>query len=520
MSDSGAEKIHPRPRTRIIDGELTLDGSPFLVLGVELHNSSASTATYLERCWPRIEASGANTVLAALSWAQWEPDEGMFDHRIVDQIIEGARERNLRVILLWFGSWKNGVSSYAPRWIRRDPARFPLAETTEGITLQTLSPFAETNVEADARAFAALMAHVRDVDAPHGTVVMVQVENEVGILGAARDHSELAELAWNAPVPPSVGNHESWRETHTEKERAAELFMAWHYARYLDQVAAAGRAEWPVPMYTNAWLNAEEDAAAMAGGVHPGDYPSGGPVPRVLPLWRAGAPNLDFLSPDIYSGDLVSLGRSYSAAAGLLAIPEMRRDDPGQLCLAIGEGRAILASPFGIDSAPDDELQVLGAMFGRLRTISPQLLAARRRGDISGFAVDSEIPRCAVTLGDYEFHVERDFDPLGTGEQEDGYGVLVRDGDRYLLSGHGVILRAQHLVSGQPAWVLECNELVVDPDAGPGTLEPLRVLNGDETGGGEIIRITRTSPPGFGPIPIAPSATGLLEFELLPRPRT
>lgn len=511
---NGHRDSRPAPRAALIDGELTIDGSPFLILGVELHNSSASTAAYLDRCWPQVERSGANTVLAGLSWAQWEPEEGVFDHGAVDHLIESARERGIRVVLLWFASWKNGVSSYAPGWVRRDPGRFPLAQGPDGSALQALSTFAAANVEADARAFAALMAHVRDVDAAHGTVVMVQVENEVGLLGSARDHSALAETVWRDAVPAAVGEAATWRDLHDDVDRAGELFMAWHYARYLDRVAAAGREEWPLPMYANAWLNADEDAEAMAGGSAPGQYPSGGPVPRVLNVWRAGAPNLDFLAPDIYKGDIVERGRSYSDACGLLFIPEMRRDAPGQLCLAIGVGGAIAASPFGVDSAPDDELRVLGAMYGRLRTIAPQLLAARRRGDVTGFAVDDEHPEATVSLGAYEFRIERDFDPQRTGDREDGYGILLRDGDRYLLAGHGVVLRARHVADDRPAWVLECRELL----AGTDRLETLRVLNGDEIGGGEIIRITRNDPPGFGPVPIGASATGLLEFALLPRP--
>lgn len=501
------------PRALIRNGELVVDGEPFLILGAELHNSASSTATHMADKWERIRSAGVNTVLAAVSWAQWEPTEGQFDGSVVDHLLLSARAHGLRLVLLWFGSWKNGVSSYTPNWVKLDTARFPLARASDGTPIQALSVFSGENRDADARAFAALMRHVREQDAGHGTVLMMQVENEVGLLTTPRDYSDLAQQAWEE-APPDIVDADSWCLARAEEGEAGELFMAWHYARYIDHVAAAGRNEWPLPMYANAWLNSQADPAAMNGGQRPGEYPSGGPIPRVLDAWKAAAPNLAFFAPDIYTDDVAVRSHEYLDACGIVFLPELKRTAPGELFEAIGANRAIGVSPFGIDSTPDDELEVLRRAYRQLAAITPEILDARRRDDVRGFSVTEREPDAHISLGDYDFEVSRDFDPLGTGDHEDGYGVLARQRDgRFLIAGRGVILRAQHRARGVPGWVLECSELPTD-----GTDGVIRELNGDETGGGEIIRITRTNPPGFGPIPIAASVSGLLRFALYPRP--
>jgi len=181
--------------------QLVVDGKPFLVLGAELNNSSASSMEYMRPLWPKIAATNLNTVLATVSWELMEPEEGRFDFSLADGLIQDARRYNLRLIMLWFGSWKNGKSTYQPVWVKTNQQRFPLVQDETGKGLPTLSTLSDANRDADSQAFAALMKHIREIDGEAHTVIMIQVENEVGVLGPSRDHSRIANSAFAAPVP-------------------------------------------------------------------------------------------------------------------------------------------------------------------------------------------------------------------------------------------------------------------------------------------------------------------------------
>ena len=198
--DAGIPSLHKQGTTT----QLLVDGKPFVILGGELHNSSASSLAYMEPIWPKMVALNLNTVLAVVSWELLEPEEGKFDFALVDGLLQGARKHNLRLVLLWFGSWKNGVSSYVPGWVKRDVARFPRMQPRPGENVEVLTPLSEANCAADTRAFVALMRHLQEVDSIEHTVLMMQVENEVGLLGATRDHSPLAEAAFAQAVPAEL----------------------------------------------------------------------------------------------------------------------------------------------------------------------------------------------------------------------------------------------------------------------------------------------------------------------------
>jgi beta-galactosidase GanA len=258
--------------------QLVVDGEPFLIRGGELGNSTASDLERMRPTWARLRAMHLNTVVAPVSWELVEPVEGRFDFASVDGLLADARRNDMRLVLLWFGSWKNSMSSYAPAWVKTDQARFPRTEATRGQGQEILSPFAAANREADARAFAALMRHLREIDGARHTVLMVQVENETGMIPEARDHSPTADSLYAAPVPPELTAYlqrhrdalapelrarweaagaraaGTWETVFGPGVHAEELFMAWHFARYHERVAAAGKAAYPLPMFANAAL--------------------------------------------------------------------------------------------------------------------------------------------------------------------------------------------------------------------------------------------------------------------------
>ncbi len=185
----------PHLEQRGLAKQLIVNGKPFLVLGGELHNSSATNAAYMNPLLTRLDSMHLNTVLAAITWELMEPQEGKYDFTLVDSVLAGARKNHLKVVLLWFGTWKNSFSHYVPEWVKTDYKRFPRMHIKGGYPVESITPLSEEAMKADAKAFAAMMQHVKEADAQR-TVIMIQVENEVGLLGDSRDRGPLAEKAW------------------------------------------------------------------------------------------------------------------------------------------------------------------------------------------------------------------------------------------------------------------------------------------------------------------------------------
>jgi len=350
---------------------LLVDGRPFLMLAGEAHNSAAGGAAVLERACRRARQLHANTLLVPISWEAVEPEEGRFDLESVDRLLTTARRHELRLVPLWFGAFKNTFSTYAPAWVKRDVKRFPRCEIRPGRPVGALCALSSEAVRADGRAFAEVMRHIARIDGD-GTVVMVQVQNEVGILGAERDHAPLTERAFRLPPPPdflSALAREAallppdvpadWSERAARNANAdweavfgpagAEMFTAWTFAGYVQSVASAGRAQWDLPMFANAWL-------MQIPGEPAGSYPSGGPVARMAALWRAAAPAVDLLAPDIYLSDFAAVAAEYAFPGNALFIPEARRDRGAASCAlhAFGRHAAIGFAPFGFESMADD----------------------------------------------------------------------------------------------------------------------------------------------------------------------
>ncbi len=483
-SSSDIPRLHKQGTTT----QLRVDGKPFVILGGELHNSSASSLAYMEPIWPKMVALHLNTVLAVVSWELLEPEEGKFDFALVDGLLEGARKHNLRLVLLWFGSWKNGVSSYVPGWVKRDVARFPRMQPRAGENVEVLTPLSEANCQADARAFAASMRHLKHVDGSRHKVLMMQVENEVGLLGAPRDHSPVAEAAFAKEVPAELMQYfqehkdnlisefrRYWEAagfktagTWTEVfgEGADEAFMAWHMARYIGQVTAAGKAEYPLPMYANAWLVQHEGEKA-------GQYPSGGPVSKVLDIWRAAAPAIDFLAPDIYLPDFEAICASYTRSGNPLFIPESTAA-PERAFYAIGQHEAIGFCPFAIDSLPADHpLKDSYQLLAELMPVIIENQGADRMRGLLQYKEDNE----QVDLAGYRLEVS-----YRKEANSKGYGLVIATAqDEFLAAGSGVGI---HFAARTPG---PRHTRILSVDEGrfqDGKWIPGRRMNGDEDAGG------------------------------------
>ncbi len=356
---------------------LLVEGKPFLLLAGEVHNSDSSSPEYMEKIWTIAQELGMNALLLPAAWELIEPEEGRFDFSVPRALIDQARQRDMRIVFLWFGSWKNAECMYAPAWVKRDLKRFPRAQIEKDknkagrrvsptipvkIPYTTLSYLGQETMKADARAFAAFMGFLKDYDGEKQTVVAVQVENETGLLGAAREVSDEADALFASPVPADFAAYlRAHTDTMVEEIRAAvtsgkeegswsevfgeaaeELFSAYHVAKFVNTVAAAGKAVYPLPMAANCWLDK---------GGEPGSYPTGGPVSKVHEVWDYCAPNIDVYCPDIYVPQFKAVCDEYTRRGGALFIPESATHSycAPRLVYTVGHYHALCYSPFGFD---------------------------------------------------------------------------------------------------------------------------------------------------------------------------
>jgi hypothetical protein len=452
---------------------LVLHGKPFLMLAGELHNSTCGGFASMKPVWKRLARKNLNTVIGTVSWEMIEPEQGKFNFALVDSMITGSRTANLKLVLIWFASWKNASSVYIPAWVKKDYQQYPRAKDEHGKPLEILSTFGNASCEADCKAFAALMRHIRDIDSTQQTVVMMQVENETGVLdhpgktpgNARRDFSEPASAAWNGPVPGKLMQYltqhkeslfpalsmvwkangyktsGTWEEVFGKSEfRSApedwqfysyyteELFSAWNYASYIQRVAAAGKKEYPLPMYVNAWLK-------QPGSFWPGRYPSGGPLPQVLDVWRAAAPSIDFIAPDIYMDDFNWACREYTRSGNPLFIPETRGGElaAARAFYAFGEFDAGCFAPFGIDNPMYAKSDPLDEAYKILQTMSLLILENQSSGKMHGILVDTSTDSCEFNMGNFRIQARL------AGRQKIAGGIIIETGPQeFIVAGRGL----------------------------------------------------------------------------------
>ena len=425
--------------------QLIVDGKPFLALAGELGNNTATSLENMQPVWPKLVTGDLNCVLAAISWAQMEPAEGKYEFALVDGLIHEARHHGLKLVFLWFGSWKNGLSSYAPYWVKQDYRRYPRIQLQNGKSMELLSTLSDATRDADARAYRALMKHIKEVDGRDHTVLMMQVENEVGVLRDSRDRSAAANQAFAGPVPKelmdylqrhkdtlspelrevwaangskssgtweevfgpgkpaslempirtlspplSAEEHQTgWRKLHFPVD---EIFMAWHYARFVNKVIEEGKAEYNIPMFVNAWLQQPNMA-------WPGTYPSGGPLPQVHDVWRAGAPAADLLAPDLYLQYFDEVCERFTRNGNPLFIPETSANAANVLA-AFGKYGAIGFSPFFIERAvgPDSDLAAAYRVVGQM---APAIAAQQGTDKITAVRMNQGDAPLKIKLGNY-----------------------------------------------------------------------------------------------------------------------
>lgn len=373
---------------------LLVDGKPFIMLAGEVHNSDSSSPAYMEQIWKIAEELGMNSLLLPVTWEMVEPVEGEFHFEILDQLIDQAREHGMKIGLLWFGSFKNAECMYAPEWVKRDLERFHRGQIVKGknkagrrvsptlpvtIPYTTISYLSENAMQADARAFGKMMQHVREYDEAYGTVITVQVENETGLLGKAREVSDEADAAFAGEVPQEFASYmRSHTEYMEEDVRAAveagaekgswsevfgavaeEIFSAYHVASFVEYVAKAGKDVYDLPMAVNCWLDKAADT--------PGDYPSGGPVARVHEVWDYCAPSIDVYCPDIYVPYFNKVcDRFVKSGTNPLYIPEAATHSYAapRMVYTVGHYHAMCYSPFGFDDIGKPFSAAQGYLFG------------------------------------------------------------------------------------------------------------------------------------------------------------
>lgn len=478
---------------------LIVDGNPYFILGAQVHNSSGFPEA-LQAAWPSVHAMHANTVMVPVYWEAIEPERGKFDFSTVDADVEQAHAQGLHLVLSWFGTWKNGAMTYVPAWVKGNPDVFPLMQDGAHQPVQALSPMSAASRDSDRTAFAALMHHLHQIDGTRHTVILIQVENEAGTLGTDRDYSPQADAAFNGPVPAEVlsslhkqaASGANW--TQVFAERAPEAFTSYYTALYMESVAKAGKAAYPLPFYINVWPREQP------GLLRPGySSPSGGATSWLLDMWKQLAPDIDLIEPDIYDenqGTYAELLRLYNRPDNPLFIPETGGSvsHAKNMFLALAAKNDLGISVFGVDGVNPEELKnykgwgsddaMNFALFGPAASAWQDL---RDAGHVQAAIEDEGWANPTLTFDRYDVAVRFGHVAGGYGGDR-GHGNPQRNGrvlvgqlapDEFLLAGMSANVIFAPRLGGSPS-----RAMLVRVEEGSfvnRTWHTDRLLNGDET---------------------------------------
>jgi hypothetical protein len=458
-AQTSSVSILPHLEKRGAVTQLIVDGKPFIILGGQVGNP-AGFPERMERAWPLFKALNANTIEFPIYWEQIEPEEGKFDFSGVDQIIRGLRSQGLHAIPLWFGTYKNGAMDYVPAWVKADPKRFPRVLDYGGRPIRVLSPHGQATLEADRRAYTELMKHLKEIDGNDHTVILMQVENESGVLGSVRDYSPEVTRLFNGPVPAALVTAlkkppGTWKEVFGS--RAEEMFTGYHLSSYINAVAHAGKEVYPLPTFVNVWMGGEGTNDRFLEFDRPGDsYPSGGPQSHMISLWKATAPDIDLIGPDIYhqapSIYRMILSRYTRPDNPLLVVETGRGGVYARFCfMALGDFSAIGFSPFGVDAGPGSELSAgftdMAANYRVLKSALPAIADLQASGKLQAAIEDEFIPGRNLYFDRYDVLVR--FHPPGRTPPPAAAGTAVPSGrvligqlgpDEFLIAGFDAAL--------------------------------------------------------------------------------
>lgn len=474
------------PYLKIENGvtRLYVDGKPFVMLAGELHNSTSSSEAYFAPLFSELKKLNLNTLIVSVAWEQFEPKEGSYNFKQIDALIKHADINNIKLVVIWFASWKNGKSTYIPMWVKEDQKRFMRVKAEDGgfargkggSYSEFISTFCPNTLEADAKAFEVLMQHIKEVD-KNRTVIMMQVQNEVGLF-QDMDYCKASLKAYNSDVPKQlldylkINKKGNWVDVFGDSPLTKEKFMAWNYAKYMNSIAERGKKIYNIPMFVNAWVRQNEEEL-------PGEYPCGGPVDRVIDIYKAAAPAIDFISPDIYLPNFKETVKKYHRSDNPIFVPEARIK-PENLFYTITELDALGFAPFGIEDGIGD--YVYGKTNEVLKQLMPTIIENHGSSKMVGFAKNNDKKGETFVINNTSIKVQF------LKKSEPSFGVIIEcSKNNYIVAGMNFSVEFDSTKDSEITFI---GQVVEGEYSEMGDWIEGRMLNGDEGWGKKCFRAT------------------------------